>query len=36
VHEGVVIIMVVYLALSFSISALINAYNRKVMRTWSG
>ena len=34
--EGVVIIMLVYLVLSFSISGLINAYNRKVMRTWSG
>ncbi len=34
--EGVVIVMIVYLALSLLISGAINAYNRRVMRTWGG
>lgn len=33
--EGVLIVMVVYLALSLAISAAINAYNRRVTRRWS-
>lgn len=32
--EGVLIVMVVYLALSLIISGLINGYNNRVLRTW--
>jgi general L-amino acid transport system permease protein len=34
--EGVVIVMIIYLVLSLAISGAINAYNRKVMRSWGG
>ena len=32
--EGIVIVMIVYLLLSFAISAAINAYNRRVTKAW--